>query len=892
MKPRPWFRSAWAGATALFAVGLVAFFARAIFSHGMLFLGDIAFFYYPVFAYATNALRTGTIPLWCPELEGGMPFLGFWEGTFLYPPDMLFRLVGQAWVGFNASLLFHYLLAGVGMLCYSRRLAFAPLPALAAATVYTFNGFMVTHLEHVNMVVAAAWMPWLFLVVDRLWERPRVPTWAMGGGILAFQLLGGHPDVFLMSTFALGLYTLLHPTHGLLFQNAARRLAAPVALLTAVYLLGIALAAGQLLPTLTLAASSWTQPQERVTTQTAASLNSWEFWQLLLPDLMGRVGDDTHFGLRSYWERCGYAGSLTLVLALVGLASRHRMRLFWLACAGLGLLCAMGPRSLLFSLVRELPAFGTMRLPSRWLFLFDFGVALLAGAGLQALVQARDPVPRRGLWWAAAATAVLTLVSLGLVIQRLQPDGSWLRTVRRETWRLHQFHPFDESRWMATYHRRLSNEAVGLGIALLLGNALIWSRLRSAAALPSLATLGVAALSLDLFHFGAGYNPVFPGAEVSGQPRTARTIQERSRSAGRERLARATPQSFQVFTIEHRGFWPDYSDVTERREFLEMLPGNWNLLDGLPAFGQNDTALRIEPWRRLRAAVYLRGRTPERRLALESRLWSSFNVGYLVSWHKVALPGIVPLTPGHPYLYRVSGNEGRAFFRSRAEHLDHDQGLYERLVNEPELLPNRVFICRDKPDRLGRMARRLRARRMWRAGGGWGTGAATISPPHGEWHPQTTGASPTLTPARPTTDGRPFAGHTPRRPWDTAGSTFSPVPSTPPPPLVPDRSGRVRVVVDEPHRVELEVRALRPGYVVLTDTFYPGWRARVDGRSVPILRANGVHRAVATAAGTHRIAFLYRPAAPRLGFFLSLLTLAACLGLVSAAIVSRPRDGP
>jgi uncharacterized membrane protein YfhO len=104
----------------------------------------------------------------------------------------------------------------------------------------------------------------------------------------------------------------------------------------------------------------------------------------------------------------------------------------------------------------------------------------------------------------------------------------------------------------------------------------------------------------------------------------------------------------------------------------------------------------------------------------------------------------------------------------------------------------------------------------------------------------------------------------------------------------------VRLVHDKPHRVDLEIVAARSGYVVLSDTFYGGWRARLDGEPVPILRANGVSRAVATPAGVHRLSFLYDPAGPRLGFFLTLLALTGATGVMTSAAPAfrgRKADG-
>ncbi len=81
-----------------------------------------------------------------------------------------------------------------------------------------------------------------------------------------------------------------------------------------------------------------------------------------------------------------------------------------------------------------------------------------------------------------------------------------------------------------------------------------------------------------------------------------------------------------------------------------------------------------------------------------------------------------------------------------------------------------------------------------------------------------------------------------------------------------------------PERVEIEVQAVRPGLLVLSDSFFPGWRVWVDDVETEILRANGLFRAVAVSEGSHRVRFEYRPASLRFGAALS----AASLGLLCA----------
>ena len=91
-------------------------------------------------------------------------------------------------------------------------------------------------------------------------------------------------------------------------------------------------------------------------------------------------------------------------------------------------------------------------------------------------------------------------------------------------------------------------------------------------------------------------------------------------------------------------------------------------------------------------------------------------------------------------------------------------------------------------------------------------------------------------------------------------------------------SGTATLVMDKPERIIVETDAARPGILVLTDTFYPGWRVTVDGAPAALLRANYLFRGVYVPAGAHRVEFTYHPAPFQRGLLVSSLTLAVVLG--------------
>ena len=98
---------------------------------------------------------------------------------------------------------------------------------------------------------------------------------------------------------------------------------------------------------------------------------------------------------------------------------------------------------------------------------------------------------------------------------------------------------------------------------------------------------------------------------------------------------------------------------------------------------------------------------------------------------------------------------------------------------------------------------------------------------------------------------------------------------------------RATIVIDEPERVEVETLVAAPALLVLTDTFYPGWEATVDGVRVSIVRADHAFRGVALAPGTHRVRFTYAPASVRGG---AAVSGAAALVVLALCMRGRRRD--
>lgn len=97
----------------------------------------------------------------------------------------------------------------------------------------------------------------------------------------------------------------------------------------------------------------------------------------------------------------------------------------------------------------------------------------------------------------------------------------------------------------------------------------------------------------------------------------------------------------------------------------------------------------------------------------------------------------------------------------------------------------------------------------------------------------------------------------------------------------------VTILTDEPEHISMSVKPDRDCFLVLTDHFYPGWQASIDGAKRPCYRVNAEGRAVYVPAGSHLIEFTYFPDSLILGFQLAAAGSGVLIFLIAAGL--RPR---
>ncbi len=418
------------GAALLLLIFVLALYSRLLFTNRVLANGDILHYFYPYRDYAAAALREGRIPFWNPFIFMGAPFLANPQAAVLYPLHWpLSWLAVTKQIYWSAAL--HTWLLGLGGYALMRRWQYGFTPALATGLILTGSGFVGGLLGHINQLNGVAWLPWIILTLEQGWPRGNNRTEIGGdtvpwfhvamaapllGGLVALMLLAGHTQTVYINLFGAGVWT-IWPLISFDTLRRPRTALRGVLPMLGIYaggvLLGVLLAAPQILPTLELSNLGLRSGGLGYGEASSFSLKPLQLPWTLLPSY-GLADLSVVFETLGYTEFVAYIGLLGLFLALAGIwQGRGRAHTFGLLFAMLGLFLATGRwNPFYFLLYKLVPGFDLFRAPARWMMLYTLGMAVLAGIGVGTLwprLQRRLPAP-------AVTVLLLTVLSIELLL--------------------------------------------------------------------------------------------------------------------------------------------------------------------------------------------------------------------------------------------------------------------------------------------------------------------------------------------------------------------------------------------------------------------------------------------------------------------------------------------
>ncbi|MDY7078654.1 MAG: YfhO family protein [Chloroflexota bacterium] len=349
--------------------------------------------------FAVSSVEQGQLPLWNPYLFSGIPFIANPQPALFYPPTWL-ALLMPVTRAFGWIIVLHVWLAGVGMYAWLRSEGASPAGALVGGAVFAFSGyfFVRVYAGHLGVITTEAWLPLVLWVHRRAVMQRSWKLAVLGGLPVGLSILAGHSASFIYVALGLIAYAAFCAWENWREEWRIRKtrnrmpVTLPLVWAGLMLLVGLGLAAVQLLPMAELAARSTRQAAPSYDFATRFSWPPGYLLTLLVPNFFGEPAHAGYWGDGIYDEFIFYVGVLPLLLTLLGLRLRHRLTPFLLALGLGGLLLAFGKYGSLHPLFyRFVPLFRSARAPARAGFLFTLAAAAMAGLMVTALQSSALP---------------------------------------------------------------------------------------------------------------------------------------------------------------------------------------------------------------------------------------------------------------------------------------------------------------------------------------------------------------------------------------------------------------------------------------------------------------------------------------------------------------------
>jgi O-antigen/teichoic acid export membrane protein len=319
-------------------------------------LSDLILENYAWKRFIVENIQSGRLPLWDPYLFAGHPFLANGQHSALYPFSLIFYVMPLT-KAYGWFTVLQFWMAGLFTYIFLRVLGANRLGSLIGGIAYQLSGFLVVSVVFTMVLAAAVWLPLVLTMIEVVIRKQEqkgpvafspIPYIVVGSAILGIQILAGHIEITYYVLLVSGFYAVCRLLTLWQRQRAWRPMMRMGAWLLAMVLLGLGLGAIQLVPLYEVASRNF-----RVGSVTYADVTGWalparRIISFLIPDFFGNPSHHAYFdvitrrwlavGLNAYgqvnplcpyctgWdtktsvEAGAYVGILPLLLALMAVA--------------------------------------------------------------------------------------------------------------------------------------------------------------------------------------------------------------------------------------------------------------------------------------------------------------------------------------------------------------------------------------------------------------------------------------------------------------------------------------------------------------------------------------------------------------------------------------------
>lgn len=815
----------------LLTIITILFFSQAIFTSGQFFFGDISQNHYPARKLISTIQERGRAPLWNPHISSGQPLYANPSNFVFHPISLLFWFLPFE-VAFKSSIILQYLLCAIGMYLLSRELDLSRYAALLSSIAFTFSGFVLSLGHLYNLLGSAAWIPFFLFFFYRSMVRS-LYYWPIASLFLVVIFMAADP-FFIAVTLLVSFFLLILKPPQQTHKDVPGRLGRAFLIVIS----AIVLSSFFLLPAMEMLMLSGRGAGLSSEIVGKWSLRPVEMFGLFIPNIFG---DPMRLPVSDYWGGflfqeviplflSPYMGFCVLFLMGITFFKWDRFALVCWILLLLSVFLSLGVNNPIFpSNVWKLPLLSSFRYTSKFFLLFALSAALLAGRGLDHLMAFQNGKHLNTDAKRSKGMLIIpALVTLGLVL--FYYSGTFLPNVFYDILQklLHVSKAIPENIFLSISSQFLGKVIYASGMALI-GTLLIFIALFFKLKRSVLVFLFIITLSCDLFIVNGGLNPL---AEDDFYKKTSPFITVLSRDNQWNRIYREKPPKGLMLKTA-RG-WKKEGFFWNRMVLLQ-----WTALPAQLFFAFDQNVDRLEPY----APDLLMREAKQKGWSTWKKILDLSSVQYLLLFKRVQDPNLTEVMEyssrsNHPVvLYRNSSAFPR-FFAVPNVKVTHDEQQTLREVLSDTFHPEKEAIVFFHPeDKLKESA----IMANWKH--------------------------------RSIMDSHEDRGEMIKEADRFLWKDFY----------------RIKIQNITNNDLELMVQAKQPGFLVVSDTYYPGWVCLIDSQETPIFRTNFIHRGVPFEKGEHMIEFHFRPKIFSLGMLISVVSFVAMLGFLLVLYVRKRR---
>lgn len=342
---------------------------------------------------------TGTIPQWNPYIFGGLPYIEAFHGDIFYPLSFL-KYFGSIYRMLGMVLFWHIFIAGLFMFFCARQFKLSKTASLLSGICYMFASYLISLVApgHDGKIFVTTLFPLTILFLDRGFNAEQFIksffNFSMVGLVIGFIVLSPHPQMSYFSLWAISFYAAFRIITGFIKNKNVVGALRPAALTAYAVIIGLTLSAIQFYPgyKYTSEFSPRADSKKGWEWATSWSLHEEEAFSQLIPEFAGVSTENrssVYWGKNYFKDNSESVGVVTIFMALIGFFFYRRKESYFMGGLALfALIYALGATTPIFKLFFYLiPKVDSLRAPSMIMFLFSFSCALLAGMGLQFVID-------------------------------------------------------------------------------------------------------------------------------------------------------------------------------------------------------------------------------------------------------------------------------------------------------------------------------------------------------------------------------------------------------------------------------------------------------------------------------------------------------------------------